>query len=511
MTQASLNHIASEDLFVRAQACMERGDLASAEKLLLELIKEGGEDFASARTVSARTALAEVYETLGRHRLADEALAPYAGDELETYAPHERALIFLAKGSRAYWQKDFPRSVALLKHAAEVLETTNDAINVARAHHYLGRSYWALGDQQIAHEHYELAIWQGRRLSLPASTTLTRSADASATVSPDLIATSFAMRDVMTRIERLKESDATVLILGDSGTGKEVIARAMHDGSRRSDKKFLPFNCSAAPRELVESQLFGHKRGSFTGAVKDHLGIIRAAEGGTLFLDEIGDLAAEVQPKLLRFLQDSEIMPLGEGPRKVQVRVLAATNHNLEQDVREGRFREDLYYRLNTFVIKLPQLRERPEDIPLLATYYFDEMCSRHQRQLAGITPEAMNYLLRYDWPGNVRQLRNEIERMVVFAEDDQAIGIESLSSDILRDAYTVSPVRFDLDFTRPVDFKELMLDIERRLLSEALAQHAGNVTRTAELLRLRRQTLDYKLRKFNLVHSNAEADETED
>jgi DNA-binding NtrC family response regulator len=509
MTQASLNHIASEDLFVRAQASMERGDLASAEKLLLELIKECGEDFSSVRSVQARTALAEVYETLGRHRLADEALAPYAGDELETYAPQERGLIFLAKGSRAYWQKDFPRSVALLKHAAEVLETTRDAINVARAHHYLGRSYWALGEQQIAHEHYELAIWQGRRLSLPAPKNLASAAPAAA--SSSLIATSFTMRDVMTRIERLKESDATVLILGDSGTGKEVIARAMHDGSRRADKKFLPFNCSAAPRELVESQLFGHRRGSFTGAVKDHLGIIRAAEGGTLFLDEIGDLAAEVQPKLLRFLQDSEIMPLGEGPRKVQVRVLAATNHNLEQDVREGRFREDLYYRLNTFVIKLPLLRERPEDIPLLAAHYFDEMCSRHQRRLAGITPEAMNYLLRYDWPGNVRQLRNEIERMVVFAEDDQAIGIESLSSDILRDAYTVSPVRFDLDFTRPVDFKELMLDIERRLLSEALAHHGGNVTRTAELLKLRRQTLDYKLRKFNLVHSSAEADETED
>jgi hydrogenase-4 transcriptional activator len=319
---------------------------------------------------------------------------------------------------------------------------------------------------------------------------------------PNLIATSFAMRDVLARMERLKDSDAMVLILGESGTGKEVIARALHEESLRHDKIFLPFNCSAAPRELVESQLFGHKRGTFTGAINDQRGIIRAAEGGTLFLDEIGDLAPEVQPKLLRFLQGGEIMPLGEAPRKVNVRVIAATNRDLEQDVREGRFREDLFYRLNTFVIKLPLLRERPEDIPLLASYYFEEMCRRHHRQLAGITPEAMDYLTRYSWPGNVRQLRSEIERIVVFAEDGQAVGAESLSADILRAASATSPVRFQLDFSRPINYKELMLDIERQLLSEAMARHGGNVTRTAELLNLRRQTLDYKLRKFSLGNS---------
>jgi transcriptional regulator with GAF, ATPase, and Fis domain/Tfp pilus assembly protein PilF len=316
---------------------------------------------------------------------------------------------------------------------------------------------------------------------------------------PNLIATSFTMRDVLARMERLKDSDATVLILGESGTGKEVIARSLHEESPRRDKVFLPFNCSAAPRDLVESQLFGHKRGTFTGAINDQRGIIRAAEGGTLFLDEIGDLAPEVQPKLLRFLQGGEIMPLGEAPRKVNVRVIAATNRDLEQDVREGRFREDLFYRLNTFVIKLPLLRERPEDIPLIASYYFEDMCRRHHRQLTGITPEAKDYLTRYSWPGNVRQLRSEIERIVVFAEDGQAVGAESLSADILRAASATSPVRFQLDFSRPINYKELMLDIERQLLSEAMARHGGNVTRTAELLNLRRQTLDYKLRKFSL------------
>ncbi|MDT4968577.1 MAG: hypothetical protein QOJ64_3314 [Acidobacteriota bacterium] len=326
---------------------------------------------------------------------------------------------------------------------------------------------------------------------------------------PNLIATSFAMRDVLARMERLKDSDATVLLLGESGTGKEVIARALHEESLRREKIFLPFNCSAAPRELVESQLFGHKRGTFTGAINDQQGIIRAAEGGTLFLDEIGDLAPEVQPKLLRFLQGGEIMPLGEAPRKVNVRVIAATNRDLEQDVLEGKFREDLFYRLNTFVIKLPLLRERREDIPVLASYYFEEMSRRHHRQLAGITPEAMDFLTRYSWPGNVRQLRSEIERIVVFAEDGQAVGAESLSPDILRAASVSSPVRFQLDFSRPINYKELMLDIERQLLSEAMARHGGNVTRAAELLNLRRQTLDYKLRKVSL--GNPDLQSTED
>ncbi|HEY0545588.1 MAG TPA: sigma 54-interacting transcriptional regulator [Pyrinomonadaceae bacterium] len=322
---------------------------------------------------------------------------------------------------------------------------------------------------------------------------------------PSIIANSFSMRDVLGRMERLKDSEATVLIQGESGTGKEVVARALHDESIRRDKIFLPFNCTAAPRDLVESQLFGHRRGAFTGAISDQRGIIRAAEGGTLFLDEIGDLALEVQPKLLRFLQGGEIMPLGEAPRKVNVRVIAATNRDLDEDVRAGRFREDLFYRLNTFVIKAPPLRERPEDIALLASHFFEETCRRNKRQLAGITPEAMGYLTRYTWPGNVRQLKSEIERIVVFAEDGQSVGAESLSPDILRDAETSSPVQFKLDFSKPINFKEIMLNVERQLLSEALARQSGNATRAAILLGLRRQTFNYKLQRFNIAHPELE------
>jgi transcriptional regulator with GAF, ATPase, and Fis domain len=318
-------------------------------------------------------------------------------------------------------------------------------------------------------------------------------------LSPNIITAGVAMHDVLVRMERMKDSDATVLLIGESGTGKGVIARALHEESSRRDKVFLPYNCTAAPRELVESQLFGHRRGTFTGAVDDQRGIIRAAEGGTLFLDEIGDLSLEVQPKLLRFLQGGEIMPLGEAPQKVNVRVIAATNRDLEQDVREGRFREDLFYRLNIFVIKVPPLRERPEDIPLLANYYLEEACRRNNRQLAGITPEAMNYLVRYQWPGNVRQLRSEIERIVVFAEDGQSVGAESLSSDILHAAATQSPVRFHLDFSKAIDFKEIMQDVERQLLTEALARYSGNIRRAAESLGLSRQALSYKLRYLDI------------
>jgi transcriptional regulator with GAF, ATPase, and Fis domain len=495
MSQIAVKHIALKDLFVRAQAYMARGDLASAEKLLLNLIIESNEADSDGQIVQARVALAEVYEDMERHAEADEVLAPYDASALDSFQTHLRGLLLLAFGSRAYWQNDFPRSAALLNRAREILEPLGDAHTLVRLYFCMGRSFQELNEQALAREHYKIAIEWGRRgrhfnqVVLPGVTG----------PFPGIIATSFAMRDVMARMERLKDSDATVLIMGETGTGKELIARNLHEEGQRRDKIFLPFNCSAAPRELLESQLFGHKRGTFTGAVNDQRGIIRAAEGGTLFLDEIGDLALELQPKLLRFLQEGEIMPLGDAPRKVDVRVIAATNRDLEQDVREGRFREDLFYRLNTFVIKVPPLRVRPEDVPPLVSYYFEKMCRRHHRQLAGITPEAVGYLTRYSWPGNVRQLRNELERSVVFAEEGQAIGADALSPDILQSVTPASSVRVQPDFTRPVNFKEIMLDVERQLILEAMTRHNGNVTRAAELLGLSRQTFNYKLRKFIL------------
>jgi transcriptional regulator with GAF, ATPase, and Fis domain len=505
--QITVNQVAFKDLFVRAQAYMARGDLASAEKLLLDLVEGSPDEYKSVRIVQARAALSEIYEDMERHTEADAALAPYDASTLDLFPTHPRGLLLLAFGSRAYWQNDFPRSVTLLNRAREILEPLGDVANLVRAYYCLGRSYQELNEQALAREHYRIAIEWGRRarhfnyVVLPGVTG----------PFPSIIATSFAMRDVMARMERLKDSDATVLIMGETGTGKELIARSLHEEGQRRDKIFLPFNCSAAPRELLESQLFGHKRGTFTGAINDQRGIIRAAEGGTLFLDEIGDLAFELQPKLLRFLQEGEIMPLGDAPRKVNVRVIAATNRDLEQDVRDGRFREDLFYRLNTFVIKVPPLRVRPEDVPPLVSYYFEKMCRRHHRQLAGITPEAVGYLTRYSWPGNVRQLRNELERSVVFAEEGQAVAAESLSPDILQSVTPSSAVRVQPDFTRPVNFKEIMLDVERQLLIEAMTRHGGNITRAAELLGLSRQTFNYKLRKLIPNRSDLDSVDAED
>ncbi|HYG81891.1 MAG TPA: sigma 54-interacting transcriptional regulator [Pyrinomonadaceae bacterium] len=508
MTLVSENQVAFEDLFVRAQAYTARGDLASAEKILLGLLRDGAPEDSSARAVQTRVALSEVYEEMERQDEADEVLLPYEAHALDSFPAHLRGLLLLAFGSRAYWHKNYLNSLTLLNAARELLEPLGDASNLVRVYYCLGRSFQETGEQARAREHYKIAIEWGRRGRHAHTVVLPGVAG----LFPGVIAGSFAMRDVLARMERLKDSDATVLITGETGTGKELIARSLHEEGRRRDKIFLPFNCSAAPRDLLESQLFGHRRGTFTGAINDQRGIIRAAEGGTLFLDEIGDLALELQPKLLRFLQEGEIMPLGDSPRKVNVRVIAATNRDLELDVREGRFREDLFYRLNTFVIKVPPLRVRPEDIPALASYYFEKMCRRHHRRLGGLTTEAIGYLSRYSWPGNVRQLRNEIERVVVFADEGQSVGVESLSPDILRAvSSSTSTVSFEPDFSRPVNLKEIMLDVERQLLTEALARHGGNVTRAAEMLGLSRQTFNYKLRKFGLGRPELNLVEDED
>src|SRR6185503_10131957 len=250
---------------------------------------------------------------------------------------------------------------------------------------------------------------------------------------PGFICASRAMNRVIEQIHKIRSSDVTVLITGESGTGKELIARAVHTGSSRRFNTFLPFNCSAAPRELIESQLFGHRKGAFTGAVESNRGIIRAAERGTLFLDEVGDLPIELQPKLLRFLQEGEIHPIGESqPQQVDVRVVAATNSDLERAVTEGRFREDLFHRLNVIRIHVPPLRERREEVPVLAAHFLEHFSSRAGKHPLTVTQEAIDALTGHDWPGNVRQLRNEIERVVAYAMDGARISTEDLSPEVI-------------------------------------------------------------------------------
>jgi hydrogenase-4 transcriptional activator len=331
------------------------------------------------------------------------------------------------------------------------------------------------------------------------------------TVMPGFIVGSAPMFRVIDQINKIRTSDVTVLITGESGTGKELVARAIHAGSARARAVFLPFNCTATPRDLIDSQLFGHRRGAFTGATTNYPGIIRAAEGGTLFLDEIGDLALEVQPKLMRFLQEGEIQPLGETrPIKVDVRVLAATNTDLERAVAEGRFREDLFHRLNIIRIHVPPLRERREEIPILAAHFLEHFSARSGKQGISLTEEAIAALVEYSWPGNVRQLRNEIERLVAYASDGARILPYDLSAEIIRPS-TGQPKFFKASASyqqgSPIaDFKAVRLNLkeatralERQLITEALMRNRNNLSRAALDLGLSRRGLRLKMAQLGI------------
>ncbi|HKP46902.1 MAG TPA: sigma-54 dependent transcriptional regulator, partial [Pyrinomonadaceae bacterium] len=326
-------------------------------------------------------------------------------------------------------------------------------------------------------------------------------------VLPGMIFASHAMNDVARAVARIKDSNSTVLITGESGTGKELVAHAIHRLSRRVEKAFVPFNCSAAPPDLIESMLFGHRRGSFTGALRDSEGLVRAAENGTLFLDEIGDLPLVLQPKLLRFLQEGEIHPLGEpSPRKVNVRVIAATHKNLEQLVGEKLFREDLYYRITTLTVKVPPLRERPEDVSALISHYLSHYARRNDRAVAGITGDAIRILEEYPWPGNVRELAGEIERLVLYAEENEYIVPENISAHIwpgkLRDA-NAKPSSERLE--------QLLEEYERRVITETLKRNDCNVAKTSEALGLgSRQTLYKKLKRLAIDVTDFLQEDTE-
>ena len=308
---------------------------------------------------------------------------------------------------------------------------------------------------------------------------------------PGMIFSSRAMCDVARNVERIKDSNSTILVTGESGTGKELIARAIHRLSRRSESEFIPFNCSAVPAELVESMLFGHRRGTFTGAMSDQAGLIRSAENGTLFLDEIGDLPLPLQPKLLRFLQEGEIHTLGERvPRKVNVRVIAATHKDLETLVGEKLFREDLYYRIATLTLKVPPLRERREDISTLISHFVSHYARKNEREISGITAEAIQILEMYSWPGNIRELGAEIERLVLYAEDDGYIRPENISPRIYPQAGQSEATAENLD--------QLLESYERRVITETLKRHDCNVAKASEALGLgSRQTLYKKLKRL--------------
>lgn len=325
---------------------------------------------------------------------------------------------------------------------------------------------------------------------------------------PGMIFASRAMNDVAVTIDRIKDSNSTALISGESGTGKELVAHAIHRLSKRCEKDFIPFNCSAAPPDLIESMLFGHRRGSFTGALQDNNGLIRSAEGGTLFLDEIGDLPLGLQPKLLRFLQEGEIHPLGEGaPRRVNVRVIAATHKDLERLVQEKLFREDLYYRIATLTVRIPPLRERREDISALISHYLSHYCRRNDRTISGITWDAIHTLEQYSWPGNVRELAGEMERLVLYADDNGYITPAQISRRIC----PASPEQLSSEKRSTESLDLLLEDYERRVITETLRRNDCNVARTSEALGLgSRQTLYKKIKRLAIDITDFLQEDTE-
>jgi transcriptional regulator with PAS, ATPase and Fis domain len=296
-------------------------------------------------------------------------------------------------------------------------------------------------------------------------------------------------------IRRVAATDATVLILGESGTGKELAARSVHSASRRADRPFIPVNCGAIPADLLESEMFGHEKGSFTGAVGSRAGMFQLANGGTIFLDEISEMSPVLQVKLLRVLQDREVRPVGSDRAfKVDVRVIAATNKDLALQVERGLFREDLYYRLEVIPITLPPLRERRSDIPLLVKHFLDRHNQKRSDLQVNITEEAMVHLWEYDWPGNVRELENLLERLVILSEDG-VVRIENLPPNIrsfISEKKIPRPVMTDegLDLTNAVE------EFENRLIEEALRRTKGNKQAAARLLGLKRTTLVAKLRR---------------
>jgi len=310
------------------------------------------------------------------------------------------------------------------------------------------------------------------------------------------------MRELMSYAKRVARRSVGVFITGESGTGKEVLARAIHQLSDRAGQPFIPFNCATVPRDMLESQLFGHRRGSFTGADRDHEGVIGATRAGTLFLDEIGELGPDLQPKLLRFLESGEVRPIGESvPFTVNVRIIAATNTNVEQAVHDGRFREDLFYRLNVIRLRIAPLRERRDEIPALVRHFVRQSAAEFDRGDVRLSEETMQHLLLYRWPGNVRQLQNEIRRMVALAEPHAVLSPDQLSDEVFnaRLAPDVAQDTFEIVVRLKDKLQPAIARLEREMIRVALHDHAGNLDEAARALGVSRKGLYLKRQRLAL------------
>jgi two-component system response regulator AtoC len=311
----------------------------------------------------------------------------------------------------------------------------------------------------------------------------------------DIVAKSKAMRHIGALATKVARFDTTVLITGESGTGKELVARAIHTAGNRSGKPLVAVNCGGIPEQLMESELFGHIKGAFTGADRDKSGLFMEAEGGTLFLDEIGELPPALQVKLLRVLQEGEVRPVGATTTSaVDVRVIAATSKDLPAEMAAGRFREDLFYRLNVMPIEMPPLRMRSEDIPLLAAHFIEKFNVSLGTTVRGVSPAAMACLLRYPWPGNVRQLENMIERAMVLSESE-LLGTECFPPEVMTGGANAAPPEAAVGFS----LKKAQRDLERRMITKALVETGGNRTQAAKLLEISHPSLLSKIKAYNI------------
>jgi two-component system response regulator HupR/HoxA len=388
-----------------------------------------------------------------------------------------------------------PDAVRILLTAYTDVESLMEAINTGHIYHFLPKP-WDPNELLLvvrrAAERYTLAQENARlkdELELALNTLQREAAEARERplLFERLVGAQTGLRPAVELARKVLDTDTTVLLLGETGTGKELFARLIHDNGPRRTAKFIAQNCGALPESLLESELFGHTRGAFTGAMAERRGLFEEADSGTIFLDEVGETSPAMQLRLLRVLQEGEIRRVGaSAPKHINVRVLAATNADLEADVEAGRFRKDLYYRLNVFPIRVPALRERAEDIPPLADHFLRVYRERSRRAVPSISPEALRCLRAYPFPGNVRELENEIERAVALADPGQPIGPEHLS-ERLRGSIARSVL--------PQTLNEAIEQLKRRMIEDALRE-CGSKARAAERLGLTRQSLQQMLRR---------------
>lgn len=381
-------------------------------------------------------------------------------------------------------QSDYPSVVCIMMTAFGSIETAIEAMK-AGAYHYIIKPF----------KNEEMVLLTRRAMekaSLTRENTVLRKELQKTFSLESIVGKSSAMLEVFENVKRVAPAVANVLINGESGSGKELVARAVHNSGPRKSKPFIPINCTAIPEQLLESELFGHVKGAFTGAVADKKGLFEEANGGTLFLDEIGDLSAPLQAKLLRVLQDKQIRAVGDSRLKqIDVRIIAATHRDLKTMVAEGKFREDLFYRLNVLPIRVPPLRERPEDIPLLVESFIAKFAAQNNSKVNGVAPAAMAALMTHPWPGNVRELENIIERAVVLSQKDLIDEKDIMGSALVQAKQSID---------RLFDENPTLEQIEERYIKLILGQTHNQKDKAAKILGINRRTLYRKERVYGLV-----------